>query len=543
MTYSYPIGPAEEEPEVKIIKALPRDRHISHEADPFEMKIDKVRDLDGLSPNFKRQVARLEKRLESEDGGAQSKQLEPQIYTAYATLDLMQPPHNVDYLSALYNVSPVLRSAIQAKVSATVGMGYDFVETEAALMKLADSEPDQLSAKRKKIRKEKSRLVEKIDSCNDEMTFTETLTRVFTDVETLGYGCLEVGRKVTGEIGYIGHLPAKTVRVRRKRDGYIQMIAEKAVFFRNFGDTKTANPVGNDASPNEIIFFVGGNYSPGETYYGIPGSVAAKQAIAGNEFSARFNLDYFENKALPRYVFVIKGGKLTESSHRDLAEFFETMKGQNHRTLIVPMPPDSGDIKTSFEMHPVETGVQDSSFINYRQGNLNEILMAYRVPANKIGLADGMDLASARDLSKNFSETVTRPEQKNIQFRINKIVSEWTDVLKIKLKETALSDDTELSAQDQVYLTFGVETPNDVRQRWGWSPLDNGDLTVTELQAKLNQDAADKAAQVAAQQQDKAAEMQANQTPTRSRDTARAANTSDKTGNARNEKGAGRAQS
>ncbi len=516
---------SEEEPEVNVYTGMPVDRTIKHDPDPFaDNDIKKIRNLDGLSDSVKRRMSRIEKKFDSADGSTSSKQLEEQILTAYSTFDVVQPPHNVDYLAALYNLSPILRGAVRAKVSSTVGMGYDIVESRKATAILADTAEADLDAKRKKIRKAKAIIEDQLEACNSSMTFTEVLTRVFTDVETIGYGCLEIARKNTGQIGYIGHIPSKTVRVRRKRDGYVQMIAEKAVFFRNFGDTTTANPIGNDPRPNELIFFVGDNYSPNESYYGVPASISAKQAIAGNEFSARFNLDYFENKALPRYVFVLKGGRLNDDSQRKLSEFFETMKGQNHRTLIVPLPADTSDTKSSFEMNPVETGVQDSSFNNYRKGNLQEILMAYRVPANKLGISEGVDLGSARDLSKNFSETVTRPEQKNIERPLNRIISEWTDMVQIKLKETSLSDDTELSKQDQVYLTLGALTPNDVRRRWGFAPLKNGDQTMTEQQAD---------------QANKAAEMQANAQLTRQRDTERAANAKDSIGEARTPKGAG----
>jgi capsid portal protein len=99
----------------------------------------------------------------------------------------------------------------------------------------------------------------------------------------------------------------------------------------------TEDKVGNDPtserghSPKEVF--------PTHTYYGIPDIVAAQQAIAGNEFSARFNLDYFENKAVPRYVIVLKGANFSEQAQQNLLEFFETgLKGQNHRTLFVPLP-------------------------------------------------------------------------------------------------------------------------------------------------------------------------------------------------------------
>ena len=70
---------------------------------------------------------------------------------------------------------------------------------------------------------------------------------------------LEVGRTTTGEIGYVGHIPAPTVRVRRMHDGYIQIVADKVVYFRKFGATNP-NPVTQDPRPNEIIHFK--EYSP-----------------------------------------------------------------------------------------------------------------------------------------------------------------------------------------------------------------------------------------------------------------------------------------
>ena len=65
-------------------------------------------------------------------------------------------------------------------------------------------------------------------------------------------GYIEVGRTVNGEIGYIGHIPSATIRIRRLLDGYMQIIGQKVVYFRNFG-AKNTNPVTADPRPNEII--------------------------------------------------------------------------------------------------------------------------------------------------------------------------------------------------------------------------------------------------------------------------------------------------
>mgnify|MGYP001481202847 FL=1 len=61
------------------------------------------------------------------------------------------------------------------------------------------------------------------------------MEQVVTDMLATGNGYLEVGRTLSGEIGYLGHVPAPTMRVRRMHDGYIQLVADRVVYFKNFG--------------------------------------------------------------------------------------------------------------------------------------------------------------------------------------------------------------------------------------------------------------------------------------------------------------------
>ena len=78
------------------------------------------------------------------------------------------------------------------------------------------------------------------------------MRKVVTDLESTGNGYIEVSRTTKGDIGYVGHIPAATMRVRRLRDGYIQIINQSVIYFRNFGATNS-DPIGGDPKPNEII--------------------------------------------------------------------------------------------------------------------------------------------------------------------------------------------------------------------------------------------------------------------------------------------------
>ena len=257
-------------------------------------------------------------------------------------------------------------------------------------------------------------------------------------------------------------------------------------------------------------------------YYGIPDIIAAQNALAGNEFAGRYNLDYFENKAVPRYIITVKGAKLSPESERKLLEFFQVgLKGKNHRSLYIPLPADTPDQKVDFKMEPVEAGAQESSFNVYRKANRDEILLAHRVPINKIGLPEGVSLANARDADKTFKEQVCKPAQINLEKRLGQIFAEKTDALQIKFNELTLTDEDTQSKIDERYLRMQVITPNEVRARKGMIPLEGGD-DIVELKPQAQAEI----------------RSQANNSRTRSQE--RQNTQPDISGEGRNEQGAGR---
>jgi PBSX family phage portal protein len=513
--------------------------------DPFTISGEELSTLTNISHNFRRKMNRdIQKaeRIMTPSGGMQlplgqvsfsntgadgthSKKLEPVEVTAYALFNVVVPTYNQDYLAHLYEINSSHYSAVHAKVANVVGLGYEFVETPQVIAKMdeiPDDNIEQIQRFRRKIAKMKQQLMKTIDLTNYDDTLLEVLKKVYLDLEVTGNGYIEIGRTNTGTIGYVGHIPSTTMRVRRSRDGFVQIVNYRTMFFRNFGDNKTIDPITGDPQPNEVIHIK--KYTPTNYYYGIPDVIPAANAIAGDQFASQFNIDYFENKAVPRYIITVKGAKLNPDSERKLLEFFQTgLKGSNHRTLYIPLPADEGNAKVEFKMEPVEAGVQDSSFHKYREDNKIEILMAHRVPLTKVSILPGVSLANARDADKTFREQVTRPQQDELESKINKVISEFTDVFVLKFNELTLTDEDTQSKIDERYLRMQVITPNDVRIRKNMIPLDGGDEVVV-----LN-------AQQSAEQK-----TQANQS--RTRDQNRSANSPDTSGEGRNAKGDGRQQ-
>lgn len=491
-------------------------------SDPFSDDADKINKFDGLSSSFKRKNTRLIQKYHRGVGSG-SKKIEDPDVTGYAMFEVVEPPYNMDYLSRIYEISSPHHAACDAKVSNTVGLGYDLLETSATKNKIEEIDDDdsaKLNFLRRKISRAKSDLFELIDAMNEDESFTETMKKIGTDYESTGNAYMEIGRKVDGAIGYVGHVPSSNVRVRRIRDGFIQIVNNKIVFFRNYGDQSTTDPTGHDSRPNELIHFK--KYTPTNNYYGVPDIIPALTALAGDEFASKFNLDYFENKAVPRYIVVVKGARLSDESQRKLLEFFQTgLKGKNHRSLYIPLPADDGQSKTEFKMEPVEAGIQDSSFKNYRIENRDEILMAHRVPVTKVSMGGGVSLAAARDADKNFREQVTKPTQDYFEKKISKVIKEFTDMFYLKFNELTLTDEDTQSKIDERYLRMQVIVPNEIRSRKGLPALDGGDKPVVlNAQAK--------------------AEQTTQATGNRQRDQQRQNNSPDQSGEARNPQGEGR---
>ena len=491
--------------------------------DPFNVEWEEIRKSEGLSENFRRRAARLEKSFTGK-GDAKSKKLDPLDLTGYSLFQIVQPPYNMLYLSQLYDVSPYHHSAVNAKVANVIGLGYKFEETFKTTLKVEEvmDNPKRLDKIRSKIEQGKEDLRTYLESLNSDDSFLENMKKVYTDLEATGNAYLEVGRTSTGKIGYIGHIPCTTMRIRRHRDGFVQVVYNRYTFFRNFGDTETPDQIGTDPQPNEVIHFK--KFTPSNTYYGIPDILSAKNAVAGDEFAQRFNLDYFENKAVPRYIITVKGAKLTNESERKLLEFFQTgLKGRNHRTLYIPLPSDGENARVEFNMEPIEAGVQDSSFNNYAIENRDRILLAHRVPVSKLGMPANVSLANAKDADKTFKEQVCRPMQEELEYKLNKIIAEFTDAFVLRFEELALTDEETQSRIDSAYLVNKVILPNEVRSRIGKPPIEGGDVPL-DLNA-----------------QDKA-ETVTDAKGTRARDKDRNLNAPDKMGGGRNPQGEGRKQ-
>jgi PBSX family phage portal protein len=459
-------------------------------SDPFKGNWETLKTLDGLDSNFKRRTSRMSTKmvepttqyttaaLAGKNGidGAQSKEINPGLVyvNGYGMFDVITPPWNLYELANYYDTSFANHAAIDAKVENIVGLGYEFKVSPRTIMRLEASEDNSATQKaRKRIERAKIEMRDWLESLNDDDSFTATMEKVYTDLQSTGNGYLEIGRTTRGEIGYVGHIPATTMRVRRIKDGYVQIIGNKIVYFRNFG-AKNQNPLTTDARPNEIIHFK--QYSPLNTFYGVPDIMSAINSLHGDSLASQYNIDYFANKAVPRYVVTLKGAKLSGDAEDKMFRFLQTsLRGQSHRTLYIPLPGDSENNKVEFKMEPIEDGIQDGSFKEYRKQNRDDILVAHQVPLSKLGGGDSGSIAAALAQDRTFKEQVARPAQRQLEKMINKIIREKTDIIEFTFNELTLTDEIAQSQILERYVKNQIMTPNEARVVLDMPQRDGGD--------------------------------------------------------------------
>lgn len=448
-----------------------------------------------LSKKMKSKYYRLQKRQPQGTDGTESKIKDPEMVNGYGMFDVVEPPYNLEVLASLFEENAVHNACVMARTMNTVGLGYKWIDTSKSKKKVekatAKDNENSITRVRDALQAEEDALFQLFDDFNTDDSFTETLIKCWIDYLTVGNCYIEIGRNRNGSIGYVGHVPAVYLRVRRGRDGFVQRVSNSWTFFRNFQDFDTKDPINNDPQPNEIIHIKA--YSPTNTYYGVPSAVSAIGAIIGDKFAKEYNIDYFENKSIPRYAIILKGASLSPRSKQEIINYFKNeVKGNNHGTLLIPIPATMGkDVDLKFEA--LENKVQEGSFDKYRKSNRDEITIAHRVPGTKIGIFDNANLAVSRDADKTFKTQVVGPDQTVLEKKINRIVKEFSDAKLFKFDEIDLIDEDLRSRIHDRYLRTEVITPNEVRQLIKLTSIEGGDDMLpypSKVQRDKNIDAA-----------------------------------------------------
>lgn len=333
---------------------------------------------------------------------------------------LVHPPYDLDQLSRMLETNTLHARACKQKASDVAGRGFSLrpLDPEATTNDAASTTWAAFLAS-----------VEE-DERGDE-AFHERVGAAAQDYESVGWGVLEVSRNAQGVPDGLWHVPAHTVRAHLDNRRFCQLRGTKTVWFKRFGlagDVErdrggwTTGKLSANVRGNELI--VVRNYTPRSSYYGLPDHIPALAAMAGWRAQAEFNVRFFDNNAVPSYAVIIEGADISPALEEKILLHFRQIKGDPHRTLIIPVPGSSGDeapeVRVRFEK--LASDVKDASFRLYKQDNALEICIAHGIPPYRVGwpIVGSLGGSTAEEMTQIYNDSIVQPRQEIWEQRLTR---------------------------------------------------------------------------------------------------------------------------
>lgn len=421
--------------------------------------------------------------------------------------DIVEPPYPPVNLLSYMQQNEVHAAACKAKVIDSIGRGYS-VEPLPELL----AQGERLSEEDRKAIADQTREVRAfLRTCNFNKGFSGVFTLAGLDREGVGYGAVEVIRSRDMRVRRIDHIPAFRIKALRGWVGFVESVdVDKYVYYQNFGDKvavrdvaepdgarpydpaiddigsarwnlidrETGKPTRDFArAANEILWLP--LLHPSTIYYGLSDVVPAIGSLVANLFLQNYNLQFFENNAIPHYAIIIEGADLSPDVLKLIQAYFkQEIKGNSHGTLVIPVPSQGRQVKVTFQKLASEE--REGSFQTLRERNNQAIMTAHQVSPAIIGIADAASLGSGkgRAQSENYRDRVILPRQEFYSDKINRMLHLGLNITHVYLKFNPynIQDAAEIAEVVCKYLDRGTISINEGRRMGNLGdPIKNGD--------------------------------------------------------------------
>jgi PBSX family phage portal protein len=353
---------------------------------------------------------------------------------------LLEPPFNPLTLDKLTTISNALQPCIDAMVTNVDGTGFEIIDPTLATDEDATdgndnlNDPNLTQAETPQAKSDMECLKDFFDEPWPGVSFATIRKDLRKDMETFGYGFLEVVRNPAGQILMLRNVDARTVRLvkldmgsyvtkKLKRGGklvdvkvrlrfrrYCQRIGTQYVFFKDFGAPLPMNkstgawssPKDTPLKPNqrgsELMYFR--LKQDVNSPYGIPRWINQLPSVLGSRQAEENNLEFFESGGIPPFIMLISGGILAQEAKEALETGLANRGAQKQRGMVVEIHStsgslnDSGDVKVQLDKMGNDKQ-KDSLFENYDDKCEKRIRGSFRLPAIFVGKADSYNFATA----------------------------------------------------------------------------------------------------------------------------------------------------
>lgn len=316
--------------------------------------------------------------------------------------------------------------------------------------------------------------------------FIESSKATMINFNTFGVAYIELTRRRDGTPARMKVLPSETCRISRQLSdlkGFpadtdmkyiVQIVNTHERIFKIFDGEPSKMIEPHTGNPMSEVIMIR-NYHVMGGKYGIPDWVASLKSMIGNDKVADYNINFFDNEAVPRFAVVVTGSKLDDEVKREIKSYFKKdLKGvQNaHKTLVI-----SSSKGTEIKLVPLAVEMKDGGFRFYRKDNRDEIISAHGVPPHRVQVYDTGNSGSISpglifDMDKAYKYSIVNQMQSKLSSMYNRIIRLGFGIKdkQVKFQELDIGEDKEradilktIASAHEKYYNIGSMTADEIR--------------------------------------------------------------------------------
>lgn len=446
-----------------------------------------------------------------------SRQIQDDVTTWQTLVDqgaVLSPPYDPHALLCTVEESGALPFLIDTMATNIGGFGAELV----ALYETRDKETGKEIEPPPEALEEKARLERFLKLCKVPDGIEGVMDRTDRDVESIGWGGIEVLRTTKGRVAGLEPMRGKTLRLgglsdpimvdvpfrdpetgeialwptwRRFRT-LVQLQDGVAVYFREFGDPRPINrKTGKYGEPGKR--FGGGLdgtecmfiriYSP-HTAYGVPRWLGAAPHARAEREASDLILSWFLDSPIGVKLAMVSGGSWNEAKLKKAFQKIDRIaRGKENAWTIVGLEAESADGGGAFSdttgtggarMMLEDLVMELPSELHFGEGNLIDasvvrLARMFRLPPIYYGASGDYNRATVTSAKSFGEEQVMRPIRRlrwenrwNNEILPAMNVNHWA----IRLKGANTSDDTEIAKSIQAFVAGGGASPNALIELW-----------------------------------------------------------------------------
>ncbi|RFA37044.1 phage portal protein [Virgibacillus dokdonensis] len=416
--------------------------------------------------------------------------------------EILPPPFNLKELKMIGEYSSILQQCVDAYKTNIVEFG---IEADYKI----DINSDEIQKEiKEQAQSEWTRLDEFIRYLNMDESPEVIIGYALDDREKTGNGYLEIIRDGIGrpvgieyadtqymrvckktvpeEVEYImleNGQEKKVTRWKRFRK-YVQMVDNKKVYFKEYGDPRIMNSATgkfDDSTPENLRATEIYHMKIGSGTYGKPRWIGNLISLYGARKAEELNLTYFTNGRHIPAAITVSNGKLDDTSYEALQDYMNDLTGTEnaHKFLLLEaegiteekiingdekITPAKVEIKSLAEILQ-----QDALFLEYDEKTRQKIRSSFRLPPLYTGESQDFNRATADTARKVTEEQVFQPERKALARALNTLFLEPLrfKYVRLSVKAADFHDPVEIAKVLDPFIQAGGVAPNDLRELLG----------------------------------------------------------------------------